>query len=323
MLDILGVGVALPPARLVAELVREAGGDPAVHTGWERACVATERDHPSTLSRVALSNALTQAGIEGAQLDLVIAAGVSRDYPASWSTATDVMSEVGASGQCVGFDLTVGCAGTLVALNTAIGWLREMGGGYAAIVAAERWSETIDRKNAGERALWAHADGGGALVVAVDRPGLPLARFHGAAFTSNARYNGLVRIKYGGTRFPRAPADEPSSGRTLTPISSGELAGAYERGYSEACEKMLQRSHVPFGRVICNQISPTIVSLIGKAAGVEDDLVVRTGHEFGHLGGADVIVGLQRLSDAGSIDRPLAIAASASYAFGVGLLTPR
>ncbi len=322
MLEVLGVGLALPPARKIRDLVREAGGDPAIHEGWEHACIASAGDHPSTLASSALAAALNEAGVAASQLALVLGVGVSRDYPPSWSLATEMMRLHGAPDACLGFDLTIGCLGALVGLNTALGWLQGMGGGYAAIVTAERWSQTIDRKDPARRPMWGHADGGGAMVVSVGRAGASLATFHGAVFTNNPAFNGLVLVKYGGTRFPEVPPGEDPAMRTLAPVPSREIWAAYATGYARAFAALKQRFGVAPGRVICNQPSPKVVSMIAEAAGIADELACRTGHDCGHVGSVDVIIGLRRVFDARQLDGPAAIAASAPFAFGAGLITP-
>jgi 3-oxoacyl-[acyl-carrier-protein] synthase-3 len=322
MLDLLGIGLALPPAQRVRDLVRAVGGDPETHDGWEHVCIAGEGDHPSTLAAAALGGALEEAGVAAAQLDLVLGVGVSRDYPPSWSLATEVMRLHGAPPTCLGFDLTIGCLSALVGLQTALGWLQGMGGGYAAIVTGERWSQTVDRSDPSQRALWGHADGGGAVVVGLGRPGAPLAKFHGAAFTNHQDFNGLLRVKYGGTRFPQVPPGEDSFRRTIEPIPRQEIWAVYVASYARIFAALQQRFGIAPGRLLCNQTSPNVVRMIAEVAGVDDGLACRTGHEHGHVGGADLMIGLRRLSDARQIDRPIAMAASVPYAFGAGLLTP-
>jgi 3-oxoacyl-[acyl-carrier-protein] synthase III len=252
----------------------------------------------------------------------VLAGGVSRDYLPSWSVATEIMRLRGASDTCLGFDLTIGCMGSLIGLNTALGWLQGMGGGYAAIVTAERWSQTIDRRNPERRPLWGHGDGAGAMVVSVGRPGRSLATFHGAVFVNHHAFNGLILVKYGGTRFPEVPPGEDPFMRTLAPIPSREIWAVYAEGYARAFAALQRRFGIVPGRLVCNQPSPSVVNMIAAEAGLAGELTCRTGHEYGHAGGADIMIGLRRLLDAGQLDRPLAVAASAPYAFGAGLVTP-
>ncbi|HET7506326.1 MAG TPA: hypothetical protein VFK02_35145 [Kofleriaceae bacterium] len=322
MLEIAGIGLVLPPVRKIRDLVRDAGGDPAVHDGWEHACVGGSDDHPSTIASAALTEALRDARIDITQLRLVLSTGVSRDFLPSWSVATEVMRLLGAPSTCLGFDLTIGCLGTLVGLNTALGWLQGMGGGYAAIVTAERWSQTIDRKTPSAQPLWGHADGGGAMVVRVGGRGRSLATFRGAVFTSDSVFNGLVSVKYGGTRFPVAPPGVDPFQRTLATIPSREIWAAYQASYTRAFAALRERFHIDPGRVICNQISPKVVAMIAAAAGLSEELACCTGHDYGHVGATDLMIGLRRLVDARQLDSPVALAASVPYAVGAGLLTP-
>src|ERR1700761_1519385 len=158
-LDILGIGLDIPPATDTRELCQRAGADTTGFRGWDRVCVAREDEHPSTLGAAALRAALDDAGTSPAELRLVVSAGMSRDYLPSWSLSTEVMKAAGTRPAALGIDLTAGCLGTLAALTAAHGWLTVAGGGYAAIVTAERWSGTVDRSAGSPQSLWAHSDG--------------------------------------------------------------------------------------------------------------------------------------------------------------------
>jgi 3-oxoacyl-[acyl-carrier-protein] synthase III len=159
------------------------------------------------------------------------------------------------------------------------------------------------------------------MIVSLRRLGSPLATFRGAAFTSHAASNGQVLVKYGGTRFPSAPPGESPFTRVVS-AKSKEIWMVYEASYGAAFAAFRQRFDLAPTRVVCNQVSPNIVSMIGRTANLSDDHVCRTGHEYGHVGAADVVIGLRRLVDQGQLDGPIAMAASAPYAFGAALVTP-
>ena len=53
---------------------------------------------------------------------------------------------------------------------------------------------------------------------------------------------------------------------------------------------------------------------------IENFLV--TGHDTGHVGSADILIGLDRLIHDGGINEPYLVAGSTPYAFGSGLLMP-
>jgi len=75
-------------------------------------------------------------------------------------------------------------------------------------------------------------------------------------------------------------------------------------------------------RLVCNQISPQTMGMVIEALGYTPEQCVVTGHETGHLGAPDIIVGLDRLTRDGPLTYPVTLGASTAYAFGTGLVLP-
>jgi 3-oxoacyl-[acyl-carrier-protein] synthase III len=322
-LGILGVGSYLPPKRAVRELVAQAGADTQEYKGWDHICVAENEDHPSTMAARALQKALRQADVSPADLKLVLSGGVSRDYPPSWSVATEAMRLIEAPSTCLGLDTTIGCMGTLTGLEIAQGWLRSNGGGYVAIVNAERWVHTVEFDTADEDAqrLWGHSDGASAAVVGLDVGRPAIATYEGTCFSSHADSNGFVLIKYGGTRFPVAPEGQNPFVRKLGGEGKKEIFQIYLGGYLQAFSALKERFDISVDRVACNQISPMFVQAIAGVAGVDIDRVIRTGPDSGHTGSADLLLGVEQLMKQGDLRGTILLAASTPYAFGTGLIT--
>jgi 3-oxoacyl-[acyl-carrier-protein] synthase III len=321
-LDILGVGLDIPPATDTRELCRLAGADTTEFRGWDRVCVARQDEHPSTMGAAALRAALDDGGIAPADLGIVVSAGMSRDYLPSWSLSTEIMKTAGTRPSALGIDLTLGCLGTLAALNVAHGWLTVAGGGYAAIVTAERWAYTVDRSVTSTMTLWAHSDGAGALVVGLGTGDRARAVYQGAEFVSAPEMNGRVLIKYGGTRFPAAPWGERAATRTLSSSPREAVRDRYRDCYDAALTALTKRFGVVPSRLICNQITPGTVRMLTRLTGLPPSAVVVSGHRVGHIGPADIIVGFDQLCRAGQLDGPVAVASSTPYSFGFGLITP-
>jgi len=312
----------LPPSYDIRELARQAGTDPSRYRGYARVCLAEDDDHPASMGTAALRQALAESGVDPGDLSLVLFAGVSRDFPPSWSVAAEIMHRSGAPAKCFGLDLTIGCLGTLPALEFAMEYLEARGGGYAAVVAAERWSYTVDRSSSQFMSLWAHGDSGGALVVGLARPGAAFGRFCGAEFASAAELNGRILIPYGGTRNPVPPAGISPFHRRLSDHSRKEVSARYIQGYCEVFDSLRRRFGVKPRRLVCNQIGPGMVAVLTDLAGVGEQGVTVTGDDAGHLGSVDILYGLRRLVDAAELDGPVAVAASAAPGFGVGLVVP-
>lgn len=319
-LSIIGTGVYLPPSQSIRELVSEAGGDMGDYNDWPNACVAKEEDHPSSMGATALHRALAAANITADNLDYIFSVGMSRDYQPSWSLAAEWARLSGAPSTCIPLDLTSGCAGTLFGLDMLLSHLAVRGGGYAAIVAAERTSHTLERGNPENSKLWGFGDAAGALIVSMNRSEQARVIFRGAEFTSSSELNGAVIIKYGGTKHPVAPQGVNPAKRKLQLPEGFELSAAYRVGYSKVLNAMKQRFDVDPDTLIVNQISVNIVQMIGEIAGVSPDNITITGNDFGHCGSADIIIGLDKRLSAGNIKSPISIAASTPYLFGAGLL---
>jgi 3-oxoacyl-[acyl-carrier-protein] synthase-3 len=320
-LRVLGIGLHLPATVSVRDHAAERGADVSDYRGWERACHAGDDEHPSTMGARALAQALGRSGVAPEDLRLVVYTGSSRDYVPSWSVATEIMRLGALSDRCIGLDLTAGCLATLAGLDLAHGWLAVHGGGCAAIVAAERWSQTIDVRDPTTATLWAYGDSAGALVVGVDATRTGVVDFLGAEFRSASGNNGHVMIPYGGTREPQAPPGVDPYTRRVSDRPKQELTASYRKGYGDALAALKARFGIEPVRMLCNQMSPQLVGMLTEVTGM-DGRVVQTGDRMGHLGGTDVILGLDTLVSEIGVDGPVLVCASAAFGFATGLLVP-
>ncbi len=165
-----------------------------------------------------------------------------------------------------------------------------------------------------------NSDGAGAVLVGSE-PAAGALAFQGACFTSRADLNDHVLVEYGGTRNPVPPPGRDPHGRRLSGRTYREVLGVYRSGYEEAFGAARARfpGAWPPSRLVCNQVSPTVVGILRELSGVASEAVVMTGHDLGHQGAADILVGLERMGGVEPGER-VAVAASAPYAFGVGIL---
>ena len=322
-LSVLGTGTYLPQSRPVREVVSEAGADSSVYEGWLKTCQAKDEDHPSTMGAAALRAALADAGVDPSELKLVLFAGMSRDYPASWSVAMEIMKDCGAPDSCLGLDMTVGCLGSLNALDMAQGWLAVHGGGVAAVVAAERWTYTVDYASIENYGLWGHGDGAGAAVVSLDTPHEAKAKFGGAEFVTQSDLNGMVLVEYGGTRNPIAPPGVAPYQRKLMLKDRGDIRKRSSKGYLGSYNALKARLNCDPHRAIMNQTSKLFMQLIAQVIDIPIENFVLTGDDTGHVGSADVFIGLDHVLKNGGVDEPYLMAGSTPYAFGSGLITPK
>lgn len=317
---LLSIGRSMPGTRSTTEAAIAAGQDVSAFKGWPRYCAGTDDDQPSVLGATALRDALARAGLEPGALDLVLSTGTTRDYLGSWSLANELVGAVGA--RCIGIDIMLGCLGLLAGIDLARGWLADPRYRYVGVVAAERWTYTIDRSDLSTMALWGHGDGAAAVIVGRDPAPGALGELRAASFVSRPEMNGFVRVRYGGTREPVAPPGCNPFQRTLRGDAGRDLFPKYLEAIGEAYEAVTGHVGLRPTRGVINQVSPNLVSAIEARCGLPEASVPRTGETLGHVGGADLALGIEALAARGQLTGPTALISSCPYAFAAGVLVP-
>ena len=194
---LVGTGSALP-ARAVsnAELAKTVDTSDewiVERTGIRNRYIAGEGETTSTLATEAARKALTAAGLEPADIGLIVVATATPDqtFPA---TATQVQHALGCNGG-VAFDVAAVCSGFLYALGVADSLLRTGMAQRALVIGAETFSRILDWDDRTTCVLF--GDGAGAVVleardVADDGPGVLATRLH-----ADGAYNGLLYVDGG------------------------------------------------------------------------------------------------------------------------------
>ncbi|PKP83855.1 MAG: 3-oxoacyl-ACP synthase [Alphaproteobacteria bacterium HGW-Alphaproteobacteria-2] len=160
-----GVGHYLP-ARVVPNSAFEESLDTSdewirARTGIERRHFAAEGEQTSDLGAAAARAALADAGMEGAELDVVLVATSTPDltFP---STATKIQADIGMTNGFA-FDLQAVCAGFVYALANANAMILSGQARRVMVIGAETFSRILDFEDRGTCVLF--GDGAGAVVL--------------------------------------------------------------------------------------------------------------------------------------------------------------
>ena len=167
MTGIRSIGWWVPEARQgAAAIARDYGlsEEALASIGLREKPVPGDDDHPSTMGARATQAALDAAGLAVEDLDLLISAGVSKDWPAPWVEAFGVLHELG-SRRAAGFDLSTRCAAIIDAL-----WLARTlvdAGTYrtVAVCGAERFDYLMGPQRRPEMATDAIFGAGAAAAI--------------------------------------------------------------------------------------------------------------------------------------------------------------
>ncbi|MEU1606138.1 3-oxoacyl-ACP synthase III family protein [Micromonospora matsumotoense] len=165
-------------------------------TGVRERRVAAPGEATSDLATRAARQALDRAGVDPAELGLIILGTSTPDLPLP-ATACQVQANLGAWG-AYAMDLDAVCTGFVYALDVAHKIMRcDPTIGYAVVIGADTYSRILDYTDRRTSVLF--GDGAGAVVLgrSADAAGITYTRLG-----SDGRQNDLVRIPAGGSRTP-------------------------------------------------------------------------------------------------------------------------
>jgi 3-oxoacyl-[acyl-carrier-protein] synthase-3 len=193
---VTGTGSALPANRVsnaeLAERVDTTDEWIVERTGIRFRHIAAEHETTSTLATDAAREAIAAAGLDPAQIDLIVLATATPDqtFPA---TATKVQAALGID-DCVAFDVAAVCSGFLYAVQVADSMLRAGVHRRALVIGAETFSRILDWEDRTTCVLF--GDGAGAIVLEAteeaDGRGILSTRLH-----ADGRHNGLLYVDGG------------------------------------------------------------------------------------------------------------------------------
>jgi 3-oxoacyl-[acyl-carrier-protein] synthase-3 len=181
---ITGTGSYLPPKRvtnaqfaeeLAARGIETSDAWIVERTGIHARHFAESDVGSSDLAVAAAREALASAGVQAADVDLIIVATSTPDmvFP---STACIVQQKLGVHG-CPAFDVQAVCAGFVYALSVADSMIRTGAASKALVIGAEVFSRILDFSDRTTCVLF--GDGAGAVVLeASDTPGILASELH-------------------------------------------------------------------------------------------------------------------------------------------------
>src|SRR3982751_4125927 len=191
---IAGVGSALPK-RMVTneELSRTVDTTDewiVERTGIRSRYIAGEGETTASLATEAARRALEHAGVDAADIKLIVLATATPDqtFP---SSATKVQAALGIN-DCIAFDVHAVCTGFLYALSVADSMIRSGNARKALVIGAETFSRILDWEDRATCVLF--GDGAGAIVLSAEESdsGILATKLH-----ADGRHNDLLFVDGG------------------------------------------------------------------------------------------------------------------------------
>ena len=293
---IVGVGSFLPGQPISNDDLVRRGVDTndewvVTRTGIRARHIADEEVKSSDLALEASRRALLDAGIEAADLDLIIVATSTPDYIFP-STACLLQAKLGNAG-AMAFDVQAVCSGFVYALTVADKFIRSGTHKKVLVVGAEVFSRILDWNDRATCVLF--GDGAGAVVLeASERPGILASAAH-----ADGSHHGILAVagnvcggKVTGDPFLRM------DGQAVFKFAVRVLSDVAK----ECCLSAgIDSSEVDW--LIPHQANVRIIEATGKKLGLDMSKVVVTVDKHGNTSAASVPLALDAAIRDGRIQR--------------------
>jgi 3-oxoacyl-[acyl-carrier-protein] synthase III len=315
---LLGCGGHLPPREVpTAELAAALG--PSAETLTARTGVATRRwvedgVGPSDLGREASLAALRSAGLEPADVDLIVFATMTPDIafpgPGCFLQHKLGCRTVGA------LDVRAQCAGFLFALATADRFVRAGAAGRARVVGAEVQSTARELAPRAADVTPRFGDGAGAVVLGPGAPGVLATVLH-----SDPGEFERFWCEYPSSRHFPARMDLAAfrAGRHYYQLAAEAMRAQAERELVAVAREALAAADVAAERValwLVHYVDPAVARDAAGALGAPSERVVATAAAAGHIAAGGIPLALAQAIEQGRVGRGDLVACTA---FGAGM----
>lgn len=297
---ILGTGHSYPEGVLtnddLEKIVETSDEWITARTGIKQRRKAADDEYTSMFAVRAARQALERAGVDAAELDLVICGTVSPDQILP-STACLIQAEIGAN-NAAAFDLVAACSGFLYGLTMANAMIRTGQAKYVLVIGAEILTRYVDYTDRGTCILF--GDGAGAAVLGpVEAPrGIKAARIK-----SDGRFAEQLYSPGGGTRM-KPTAETLATGQHFFKMKGNELFKIAVRNMAGIAQEVLDEAGEKADDIklfIPHQANQRITDAVANKFGLESERVYSNIAQHGNTSAASIPIALDECVQAGKL----------------------
>jgi 3-oxoacyl-[acyl-carrier-protein] synthase-3 len=288
---IVGLGSYAPPKELtnfdLEKLVDTNDAWITERTGIKVRHIAEPGTPNSDLCVEAARKALDDAGVDPADLDIVVVGTLTPDMPFP-STACFLQAKIGAT-RAYGMDLSAACSGFIYTLSVADALIRAGRGKKALVVGSEILSTLVDYTDRSTCILF--GDGAGAAVLSECPEGEGVLSCH---LHSDGNLWQLLNCPGGGTVHPYSPEMMEQRLRSIRMAGNETFKHAVLKMVDVAGEA-LAGSGVCVDDVkllIPHQANLRIIQVVGKRLGIPEERVFVNLDRYGNTSSASIPIAL-------------------------------
>ena len=243
----------------------------------------------SDLALPAAQRALQAAGINPADIDLIIVATTTPDiiFP---STACILQSKLGVAG-CPAFDVQAVCSGFVYALTIADLFIRSGQSKYVLVVGTEVYSRILDWNDRGTCVLF--GDGAGAVIVAAsEAPGILATKLH-----ADGSHKDMLCV-------PGSVSGGKVWGSPFVQMEGGPVFKFAVRVFEEGANEVLEAAGLKVSDLdwfVPHQANIRIMEATAKKLGLPNEKLIATVDHHGNTSAASIPLALDEAVKDGRI----------------------
>lgn len=267
-------------------------------TGIKTRHFADESQATSDLALEAAKIAIKRAELLPEQIDLIILATFSPDYPAMPSTACVLGNKLGLK-NIPAFDISAACTGFVYGLATAKAYVESGMAKNVLVVGAEVLSRLLNFEDRGTCVLF--GDGAGAAIIQpTDKKEEAIKDIH---ISSDGSFGDLLYIPSGGSvnNFSQKVLDEKSH---LITMKGNETFKVAVRTLSKDVVDILAKNEMDSDEIkffIPHQANYRIIKAVGDSIGMKEEQVVLTVGKYGNTSAASIPMAINEIYENGSL----------------------
>ena len=263
-------------------------------TGIEQRHIAVEGETTVDLAEKASRRAIEAAGIDPAEIDLIILATSTPDkiFP---SSACILQARLDIHG-CPAFDIQAVCTGFIYALAVAEKFIKSGSARTALVVGAEVFSRILDWQDRGTCVLF--GDGAGAVILRADEEtGVLSTHIH-----ADGKYENLLWVPHGiGNGY-----DQVKAGKAFVEMRGNEVFKMAVNTLGRIVDETLAANNMKKSDIdwlVPHQANIRIITATARKLQMSMDRVVVTVHKHGNTSAASVPLALDVAVRDGRIKR--------------------
>ena len=298
---IIGTGSYVPPKVLtnadLEKLVDTSDEWILTRTGIVERRIAPEEDATSDLALPAAQAALEAAGLDPADLDMILVATITPDMPFP-STACVLQDRLGAR-RAGALDISAACSGFIYGLGVADGLIRAGTARTVLLLGAETLTKVVNWQDRNTCVLF--GDGAGAIVLRADEGERGVLSTH---LYADGSKGSLLILPGCGSRHPVSHAAVDAGLAKMQMNGGNEVFKLAVRAMEDAALTALKQHGLEVSDIdhlVTHQANLRIISALGQRLGVPDAKVEVTIRKYGNTSAASIPIALDEAVRAGRV----------------------